>query len=194
MKGTVIIDPPWPYQEVTGRKAAGYSIGHYKPMSLESLSAIPVADLGSYLFLWSTVAFVESGFQLVRKWGFTPVTMLFWVKAQGSRLVERPGAISFKPRYGVGYWFRGACEPILVAKKPGVKSIRTPWLGLLSDNAVHSRKPESLHLIVEQHFPKPYVELFGRQPREGWVVLGDEVQDGMDITKAVSRVIRPRLK
>jgi hypothetical protein len=39
----------------------------------------------------------------------------------------------------------------------------------------HSRKPDQLYDIVEGCSPGPYLELFARHPRDGWVQWGDEV-------------------
>ena len=38
----------------------------------------------------------------------------------------------------------------------------------------HSRKPDELYPIVEDCSPGPYLELFVRHPRGGWLAWGDE--------------------
>jgi N6-adenosine-specific RNA methylase IME4 len=182
--GTVIIDPPWPYRVSSSEKhlQGGHSSKHYDSLDLKSLAALPITELGDYLFLWTTVAFVEHGYQLIRHWGFEPVTMLAWVKI--SALAASQNKILFAPNYGVGYWFRGAVEPILVAKKIKSPSIRSQWMGIISPNAKHSRKPKSLHDLIEAEFPQPYTELFAREQRSNWHCLGNEI-DGKDIRIAI---------
>jgi N6-adenosine-specific RNA methylase IME4 len=39
----------------------------------------------------------------------------------------------------------------------------------------HSAKPEEARRRIERLYPGPYLELFARQPREGWNVWGNEI-------------------
>lgn len=186
MFGTAIIDPPWAYERASKHeRLKGYSTDHqYKAIDLERLKQLPLKDLVDYVFLWTTGPFIESAYSLLRAWGFDPITFLAWVKCQH---LEPGKELPFKPTYGVGYWFRGCVEPIILAKRPGVKSIRTPWVGLLCENAEHSRKPDTLHELIETDFPGPYLELFGRRDRPGWTIIGNEAPgyEGQDITESL---------
>ena len=194
--GTVIVDPPWPYQR-SGEKHSmgrGYSNYEYPPLAMTDLESLPVGELADYLFLWTTPAFDGTGqaCRLAECWGFTVITTIYWVKVKSVDPTKNPAY--FEPSYGVGYWFRGCVEPILVCKNPKVQSIRTAWVGLLSKNAGHSRKPNSLYEIVEKRaeksarknevceFPGPYCELFARERRRGWTCFGNQAPgDGKDI-------------
>lgn len=190
-KGTVIIDPPWPYQKASeGGHRTGYSNFKYAPLSIRDLEKLPIEDLGDYVFLWTTGPFIQDAYDLIDKWGFKPITFLVWVK---TNRLKQTDTLPFKPSYGVGFWFRGCVELILVAKASHVKSIRTPWVGLICDNAEHSRKPNSLHELIEQSFPQPWTELFGRSRRKGWVVLGDEI-NGVDIRTSTIRLANKKKK
>jgi N6-adenosine-specific RNA methylase IME4 len=189
-RGSIIIDPPWPYSLVkeNDRRLTGYSQKQYQSLSIEELQELNVGELGDYAFLWSTVAFVESAYQIMRAWGFKPVTMLFAVKVD--RIGNDSGRILFQPHTGVGYWFRGVVEPILVGKKPRAESLRTQYLGLLCSAAKHSMKPNSLHELIEQGpYPRPYIELFARRRRKGWVCMGNEI-DKRDIRIAIDKYLR----
>lgn len=183
-RGTAIIDPPWNYDRASRRSTLkGLASRKYRGMAVADLERLPIGKLASYVFLWTTVAFTEDAYRLIRAWGFVPVTMLAWVKTDS---VSRGTKLKFKPSYGVGYWFRGCLEPIIVAKRKDAPSIRTPWLGLLSPNGEHSRKPESLYELIEDSFPGPYFDVFGRRARKGWRVLGDQApRDGKDIRQAL---------
>lgn len=199
---TAIIDPPWAYEQASHHKRlTGYSTGHkYNSLSTADLAALPIGAMNlRYCFLWTTGPFIEDAYKLIRAWGMEPITMLAWVKCaeiQTNGLQAFPIADGedkhpeFKPTYGVGYWFRGCVEPIILAKAPGAPSIRTPFVGLLSPNAGHSRKPQTLHQIVEEYFPGPYVELFGRRTSPGWTVLGNEAPgDGLDIGASIQNFV-----
>jgi N6-adenosine-specific RNA methylase IME4 len=182
MSGTVIVDPPWAYNKSSRHKnQAGYANFHYEPLTVDDLKKLPVGTLGDYLFLWAVWPFVEAAYGLIHTWGFEPVTALTWVKTTGLTLGKE---LPFKPAYGVGYWFRGATEPCLIAKKSGVLSIRTPWVGLLCDNAGHSRKPDTLYEVIEKDFPGPYTELFARRQRDGWRCEGGDL-GGKDIREVL---------
>jgi N6-adenosine-specific RNA methylase IME4 len=39
----------------------------------------------------------------------------------------------------------------------------------------HSVKPDEAFKRIERLYPGPYLELFARQPREGWTVWGNEI-------------------
>jgi N6-adenosine-specific RNA methylase IME4 len=183
-KGTVVIDPPWPYEAPSPTRARQYPI-----MDFDELAELPVAELGDYLFLWATGPFLTEARDLIRQWGFEQVTWIPSIKVK--QMARMPGTeqIVFTPSYGLGYWFHGVGEACLVARRPGMRLIRTPFLGLLCDNAKHSRKPEKLHHIIEAHYPRPYVELFARRTRPGWVCLGEEL-DGQDIGDSIAEYLR----
>ena len=75
---------------------------------------------------------------------------------------------------------RGCSEYVLVGRRGKVSPPRLKgFLGLLSPNLRHSRKPDSVHEIAEA-LPGPYLELFGRRPRKGWTVFGNEVKEETD--------------
>jgi N6-adenosine-specific RNA methylase IME4 len=168
---TLLVDPPWAYQTATrSKKLTGYANYEYQTLDTPSLAALPVADVcatNAVMVLWSTWPFLPDALELLQAWGFEYKTALPWVK------VEDVTPTTFKPTYGVGYWFRGCTEPILIGLR-GKGSYRTPWVGLLSESARHSRKPESIYELAES-FGSPRLEMFSRERREGWVSLGNEI-------------------
>lgn len=152
----------------------------------------------SYGFLWTTGPFMEDAYRMVREWGMQPITLIYWVKTVevvpgGDAFPLDPQEAQdpkFKPTYGCGYWFRGCVEPILVFKDPKAKSVKSAWVGLLSPNARHSRKPDNLHQIIETDYPGPFIELFGRRDRENWTVLGNQAPgDGKDIRVSIQEYL-----
>lgn len=197
--GTCIIDPPWEYQQASKyERSTGYSTGYeYESIKTDALAKLPIAELADYGFLWTTGPFIEDSYKIIRSWGMIPISMLAWVKCAEIYTAERPAFeepdVKFKPRYGVGYWFRGCVEPIILFRRPGVPAYRTNWVGLLSESAKHSRKPNTLHHLIETSFPKPYLELFGRRSMPGWTVLGNQApEDGLDIHISISNLLAQR--
>jgi len=199
--GTILVDPPWPYERAqrwkdenqSARRLTGYSNFEYEPLSLADLAALPVGDHASdeaVLLLWGTWPMLPAALGLIEAWGFQFVTGLPWVKTEGLERTkanfEDDDELRFSVSYGVGYWFRGATEPILLAKRPGAPSVRTQWAGLICDRAKHSRKPDSIYQLAEsESFPKPRLEMFARRIREGWTQYGDDI-DGRDIREVMA--------
>lgn len=188
---TAVIDPPWPYQQVrsSDRKLYGYASyteqadrHQYHLLSIADLAALPVANaVSGYLFLWCPGPFLGDGFKLIDAWGFNYVTALHWLKrTQNGKIL-----------YGAGYWYRGAVETVLLARKSGTKAIRTQQRNVFEAvRRNHSAKPEEFQDHVEQFFPGPYLELFARRQRPGWTCLGDESPgDGEDIRKSLPLLI-----
>jgi N6-adenosine-specific RNA methylase IME4 len=201
--GTAIVDPPWPYARTSkskgvtpsNAKLTGYSDSQYEPMTISDLTALPVGDVVSnVLILWTTAPMIPTAVELVKAWGFEYITQMFWVKSSNEPQWDDKKHVSFIPSYGVGYWFRGNCEPIVIAKKKGSPSHRTNLDSTIFQRRLgHSQKPDTMHEIAEAHYPGPYLELFARRRRKGWSQLGDELPgDERDIRESLPRMARRR--
>lgn len=190
---TAVVDPPWPYERVnsTNRKMSGYveydqqeDRTEYQTLSIDDLAILPVGDLVSgYLFLWTPNPFLPQGFALLEAWGFKYATAIHWLKKTKNN----------KMAYGAGYWYRGAAETILVARKSTAPSVRTHQRNVFeAERLGHSIKPEAFQDHVESCFPGPYLELFARRVRPGWTCLGNECEgDGDDIRTSLDRLLNP---
>ena len=172
---TLIIDPPWPYDRTSSHGGLkGYADQHYEPLSIADLAALPVGDVmhpdDAYVLMWATGPFLPAAAGLFAAWGFKYITSAVWVKTTG---------------IGVGYWFRGDHEHILVGKRPKAKSFRTGRRSVFRTDAPrgrHSAKPAFLHQVAEKNLPGKYLEIFARQSRPGWTTIGNEAPgDGRDI-------------
>jgi len=177
--GVIYCDPPWKYSQAwSGKKVHGAAAAHYKTMSDADLAAIPLGDWassqGAILALWTTLPRLDSGMDLLRQWGFTYKTSLPWIKTTPST-----GNI----QRGVGIWFMGTTELVLFGQKGKVGNFkdRRGTLGLLHNDRTffapgtkHSAKPHDLYEYLEA-FPGPYLELFARNTRPGWVSWGLEL-------------------
>lgn len=203
---TAIIDPDWPYTVAPGRKnvediedgVKGRHSGFTRnkdgrnqyrqevPLSIEELGELPIGEVvGGYIMLWTVGPFLINGSatHILKKWGFTPVSILTWAKYN----LERGGGYG-----GVGFWFLGNAEFCIVAKREGYPSIRTGRSSLIvAPKSRHSEKPDDVHKICEERFPGPYLEIFGRKVRDGWTVLGDEAPgDGKDIRESIRGLLK----
>ena len=171
--GTILIDPPWRFQNRTGKVAPEHRrLDRYSTMSLDELKALPVGDLAatpSHLYLWCPNALLADGLQLMQAWGFTYKTNLVWYK------IRKDGGPDGR---GVGFYFRNVTELVLF----GVKGkLRTLPPGRRQTNVIaqrkreHSKKPYEQYEIIEACSPGPRLELFARERIPGWDAWGDQV-------------------
>lgn len=115
------------------------------------------------LFKWTTVPHLDIALQTLKLQGFRYVTSLVWNK-------ERSGEAR-----GTGYWFTGEHELVLVGVRgqvvpPAVAHFRSSFS---SPVGAHSEKPDTIHEIVEFHWPNvPKVEFNARRQRPGWTAWG----------------------
>lgn len=177
--GVLLIDPPWRYSTI---RPNGSAENHYGTMNSTDMGTLPIGHVAApdcVLILWATWPKLAEALELVAAWGFEQISGLPWIKIEG----ERPD----RPNFGIGFWVRGCSEPIIIARRGNVSPPADNWVGLISPNFEHSRKPESIYDYAES-LPGPYCEIFARRPREGWTSLGNEI-DGKDIRDALAEVI-----
>lgn len=151
----ILADPPWRYEfSETNMRAIE---NQYPTMELETINRldIPAAE-SAVLFLWATAPKLEEAMQVLNAWGFTYRTCAVWDKE----------------KIGMGYWFRGQHELLLVGVK-GNYSVPLPANRHSSvirfPRSEHSKKPVEVYEIIERMFPHgKYIELFARNQRPGW--------------------------
>jgi N6-adenosine-specific RNA methylase IME4 len=171
--GAILVDPPWRFltrsQKGRGRSPDG-PLGHYQTMSLAELHEIPVAEVAAddcALFVWAIDPMLPHAIRLGESWGFTYKTIAFyWAKT------NRDGT---KFPIGTGYWTRANCEQCLLFTRGSPKRLSrsVPRL-IVAPRREHSRKPEQARERIERLVAGPYLDLYGRQSRENWTVVGDQ--------------------
>lgn len=152
--GTIVADPPWRFGSAATKADARK---HYSTMPLDEICAMPVETLAAddaHLWLWALNGMMAEAHDVVRAWGFRPITLLTWCK----------------PAPGVGYYLRNNTEHAIFATrgKPVVPEDKVMSTWFVWKRGAHSAKPAAFGDVVEQVSPGPYVELFARQPRLGW--------------------------
>jgi N6-adenosine-specific RNA methylase IME4 len=152
-------------------RGQGTAKDQYELMTDKEIYAMPVGQLAksdSVLLLWGTWPKLPEALQTMQAWGFEYVTGFPWIK------LNKNGHGVY---YGVGYWVRGCSEFVFIGKRGDVSAPRMEgFLGLMSPNFQHSRKPDSIHELA-QALPGPYLELFARRSMPGWTSFGNEVED-----------------
>jgi len=172
----LVADPPWRFGDALPGATRGAS-KQYDTMTVPELKAfeLPHMSENKVLFMWRVSSMVEEAYDVVRTWGFTPKTEIVWQK------LTKHG----KKHFGLGRYLRASHETCIVATRgrcfPQVKNIRSTFEAPCPTDehgVIHSAKPEEFFQIVEALYPGPYVELFSRKHRPGWMCLGNQVDTG----------------
>ena len=178
--GSILVDPPWRFANRTGKIAPEHRrLARYRTLATEELARLPVGRLASdrsHLYLWCPNALLPDGLALLAAWGFAYKTNLVWYK------VRKDGGPDGR---GVGFYFRNVTEMVLFGVRGRMRTLapgRRQVNVMVHRKREHSRKPPSLHRIIEDCSPGPRLELFSRERIPGWHHWGDEV-DTYDQTR-----------
>ncbi len=174
--GTVLADPPWQFQNRTGKMAPEHKrLSRYGTMSLDDIRSLPVPDIcapTSHLYLWVPNALLPEGLDVLSAWGFDYKSNIIWHK------IRKDGGPDGR---GVGFYFRNTTEILLFGVRG--KNARTRAAGRRQVNIIrsmkreHSRKPDEQYEIIQSCSPGPYLELFARGARDGWTSWGNQADD-----------------
>lgn len=169
---TILADPPWQFQNRTGKMAPEHRrLLRYPTMELKEICELPVAAFAakqSHLYLWVPNALLAEGLRVMESWGFTYKTNLVWYKTR------KDGGPDGR---GVGFYFRNVTELILFGVRGSMRTLQPgrTQVNLFSQRKrEHSRKPDEVYDLIEQCSPGPYLELFARFKRPGWHQWGNE--------------------
>lgn len=173
----ILADPPWRFEAWSGKGTARSADQHYDTMRLADMMALPVSALAASdcaLFVWICWPMLPEALALIEAWGFGYKTCAFsWSKADVRQVnLFRDDADA---QVGMGYWTRANSEVCLLATRGKPKRINADVRqGIIEPRREHSRKPDCVHGRIERLVDGPYLELFARQQRPGWIVWGNE--------------------
>jgi len=191
----IYADPPWSYEnKKTGGSMISGASDKYNLMTNEDIIRMPLRDITEkdcVCFLWATVPLLPEGMETLKAWGFKYKTMITWRKVMSM---------------GMGYWFRGQCEHLLLGVKGNVKAFRQQKCNFYESEVFeldecyqskcgkHSQKPQHFRELISKavkvSFLEPKkLELFARSREgmfsdyeyEGWDVYGNEVNNSIVI-------------
>src|SRR5581483_10828759 len=102
---TILADPPWRFQNSTGKVAPEHRrLSRYGTLSLREIEELPVAELTqepAHLYLWVPNALLAEGLTVMSAWGFTYKSNIVWHK------VRKDGGSDGR---GVGFYYRTVTE------------------------------------------------------------------------------------
>ena len=158
----ILVDPPWQY-DFSGTKNRDIE-NHYPTMTMDELKEMSLPAMeDSVMFMWATAPKLEEAIELLKVWGFAYKTCAVWDKE----------------KIGMGYWFRGQHELLLVGVR-GQVSPPAPENRLSSvireKRTEHSKKPVCVYDMIEKMLPGGlYLEMFARNTRDGWGSWGNQI-------------------
>ena len=163
MYEVIYADPPWRYS--FSKSKSRQIENQYPTMTCEEICALKIPSArDAVLFLWATAPKLREALRVMDAWKFTYVTQAVWDKE----------------RVGMGYWFRGQHELLLVGTKgqasPPDAEHRVSSV-FREARGKHSAKPQCVYEWIEAAFPdRLKLEMYCRSPRAGWAVFGNEAK------------------
>lgn len=169
----IYADPPWSYEvKKTGRDFKHGAAMNYDLMTNEDIANMPLKEITGkdcICFMWVTVPLLQEGLETLKAWGFKYKTMITWRKIMS---------------LGMGYWYRGQCEHLIVGVKGNVKAFRqqTPNFFqseyeiaeeqcIQSKAGKHSQKPGYFRDLISNQLQYPLRSL------RSWNYLPDQEKD-----------------
>jgi N6-adenosine-specific RNA methylase IME4 len=162
---TIVIDPPWQMEKIK-RAVHPEQVGFdYPTMDEEQLAAFPLPNMAApdcHLFLWTTHKFLPLALDLAEEWGFTYVYTHVWHKAGGFQPFDLP---------------QFNCEFCLYCRRGKPKFLDTQNFAACfqAERREHSRKPDEFYDVVRRVCAGPRLDVFSREPRDGFDQYGNEV-------------------
>lgn len=163
-------DPPWSYGNsgvIGDTDNYGHVGRHYPSMTISELCDMggavrEIIETDAVLFMWVTSPLLEECFSVIRAWGFKYKTSFVWDKV----------------RHNFGHYNSVRHELLLVCTRGSctpddsrlVDSVQT-----IERSDVHSEKPEEFRNIIDTLYSHGRrLEMFARQPADGWEMWGNE--------------------
>lgn len=165
------------------RSAKGYEKSpqrHYDCIPTDIIKSLPIGLLAApdaVMCSWGTWPMLDQQIDVMRSHGFIYKSGAPWFK--GSPNSEGDDCLDddWNAAFGGGYIFRSCSEFLLIGTrgKPVLLPERRKLRAAFFDpQREHSRKPEAQYTHCEALSPGPYLELFSRTDRAGWVSFGNE--------------------
>lgn len=201
---TILADPPWRFATFSAKgrdrcpdaplsrneSRQNNPERHYATMPLQEIMDLNVSDVAadnSILFMWAIDSMLPEALAVGRAWGFEYKTVAFyWAKMrrEGStrHLLHPEPAHKLFPM-GTGYWTRSNPEQCLLFTRGAPKRMSASVRKLMvAQRREHSRKPDEQYEAIETLVRGPYLELFARHQRPGWVTWGNQTDRFEDVS------------
>jgi len=167
----ILADPPWKFVTRSERGEDRSANQHYRTDGLDLIKALPVADIATpdaVLFMWMVDWCPAAALEVIEAWGFAHKTTAFtWAKQNES---------GEGWHMGQGYWTRANPEDCWLGTRGNPQRLYADVRQLIVAPVMeHSRKPDEIYGRIERLVDGPYLELYARRERNGWLSWGDEL-------------------
>jgi N6-adenosine-specific RNA methylase IME4 len=167
--GAILADPPWRFVTRSERGEGRSANQHYRTEGLDQIKQLPVEHLAAddaVLFMWVVDWCPAQALEVIEAWGFRHKTTSFtWAKQSGDGW-----------HMGQGYWTRANPEDCWLATRGNPKRLYEDVRQLIVAPVMeHSRKPDEIYDRIERLIEGPYLEIYARRERPGWVSWGNEL-------------------
>lgn len=160
-------DPPWAFSNSGFDQSAAQV---YPTLAIENICQYTdgektvkqlAKDKESVLFLWVPEALLPEGLQVVKAWGFEYKAQMVWKKDRAP---------------GMGWWVNSKHELLFIGARGTELHPATKFDSVFeAPVSNHSKKPELVYEMIEKMYTGPFIELFARNTRPGWVSWGNDI-------------------
>jgi N6-adenosine-specific RNA methylase IME4 len=175
----VVADVPSRFRSNSKAKPGRNAIRHYNCHSMPTIASLPVRNVvarNAFLWFWTTGPLIAIGAHIpvIRAWGFEPTAMGFvWVK-----LNPKAPSLWFGERdlfFGPGLTTRKNAEYVVLCRRGHPERLAKDVFEIIvAPRRQHSRKPAEVYRRIERYCVGPYLDMFPREHRDGWIPYGDE--------------------
>ena len=164
----VVCDPPWPLARMERACAPNQSAWDYPVMEPPAIVDFWLTQMEPrlapdvHLFMWTTQKWLEPAWQVARDIGFNPILTMVWHKPGGFQ----PWGL---PQYNgefIVYARKG--NPMFIDSKNFFCVFKAPRREM-------SRKPDEFYDTIRRVTDGNRIDVFSREPREGFAQYGDEI-------------------
>lgn len=165
----IYADPPWAFNNSGLDQSAANKypvltideICNYKDESGKSIKQL-AKERQSVLFLWTSEALIPEALQVLTAWGFVYKAQMIWIKDRAP---------------GMGWWVNSKHEVLFLGSKGDALHPAIKYDSYFNAPVTeHSKKPSLVYERIEAMYSGPYIELFARNTREGWISWGNQVK------------------
>lgn len=158
----IVIDPPWPVEKIErdDRPLQG-KVLDYPSWTFERIIglSLPADEKGCHVYLWRTHKWYGAALDIFNAWSVNYECELTWVK--------NVGFTPFSWMYSTEHVLFGRIGNLELLKK-GER------LDFQAKVREHSRKPAEFYNLVRRVSPGPRLDMFSREPHDGFEQWGNE--------------------
>lgn len=172
----LVIDPPWKKRK-GGRRAVRPMQGRsldYPTMETDEIFSLldenifPFAAGDACVWLWTVDEFLRQGEDEMERRGWRRHARVVWDKGNG---VAPAFTVRYTHEYMLWFYRPGRLPPVSREERGKLSTvIRAP-------GREHSRKPDEAYRYIDRLYPTGRrLDVFSREPREGWEQWGNQCE------------------